>query len=212
MRQGMLVLFFALSLFASSTYAQTPKEPPATAEFELRIGNSKHDVAEGKPFSIVTPKGERVELILSRKKVLQYAGNGISFNYDSAMTIEVEKDLGVVTVTVNSTASPMAMIQIYSAPLTPDEVRNQLIQSLQQEFKTRGAEFLQDSGKTIKRKIRDTEREGQYLRLLLGGEQMKMEIFAFQKGSNIMCVMLQHLESDAELAKRYFSLITDSLQ
>ena len=56
------------------------------------------------------------------------------------------------------------------------------------------------------------DREGQYLEFLLGGERMRMEVFAFQKGNTVVSIMLQHLASDAELAKRNFSVITNSLQ
>lgn len=212
MRQGMLALFFTLGLFVGPTYAQAPKEHPPAVEFELRVGNTNYDVGEGKTFWIVTPKGERVEVLLSRKKVLQFAAHGMSFNYDSSMKVDVETELGVVTVTVNSAASPMAMVQLYPAPATPDVVRSQLLQGLQEEFKSRGAQFLPDSGKTVKRQIRGMDREGQSLQFLLGGERMRMEVYAFQRGNTVMSVMLQHLEVDAELAKKSFSVITDSLQ
>jgi hypothetical protein len=74
MRQGMWLLLLILGLFISPTYSQATKEQAPTVEFELRVGNTKYDVAEGKTFSIVTPKGERVELLLRRKEVLQFAG------------------------------------------------------------------------------------------------------------------------------------------
>lgn len=212
MRQGMLVLLFTLGLFVGPTYAQTTKDQAPTVEFELRVGSTKYDVAEGKTFSIVTPKGERVELVLRRKEVLQFSDHGASFNYDSAMKVDVEKELGVVTITATSTDSPLAIIQIHSAAVSPAEVRDHLLQGLREEFKSRGAEFLEGSGKTIKRQFRGTDREGVHLEFLLGGERMRMEVYAFQKGNTVMSIMLQHLVIDDELAKRYFSVITNSLQ
>ena len=132
MRQALLVLLFTLTLFVSPTYSQVPKDQVPTVEFELRVGNTNYDVAEGKTFSIVTPKGERVELVLRRKEVLQFSEHGASFNYDSSMKVEVEKELGVVTISVASTASPLAIIQIHSAAIRPDEVRDHLVQSLRE--------------------------------------------------------------------------------
>lgn len=212
MPQRMWVLLFTLSLFVSPAYSQVTKEPASTSEFELRVGNTKYDVAEGKTFTIVTPKGERVDLVLHRKEVLQFAEHGTSFNYDSSMKVAVTKEMGVVTISVESAASPMAIIQIHSAPVTPDEIRDALLQSLREEFKSRGAEFLEGSGKTARRQFRDMDREGQYLEFLLGGERMRLEVYAFQKGNSVMSIMLQHLASDAELAKKNFSVITTSLQ
>ena len=212
MRQGMWLLLFTLNLFVSPTYSQVTKDQAPTLEFELRVGNTKYDVAEGKTFSIVTPKGERVELLLRRKEVLQFADHGTSFNYDSSMKVDVTKEFGVVTISVESTASPLAIIQIHSVPVRPEEIRNALLQSLREEFKSRGAEFLEGSGTTVKRQFRGMDREGQYLEFLLGGERMRLEVYAFQKGNAVMSIMLQHLASDAELAKRNFLVISNSLQ
>ena len=210
MRQGTWVLLFILSLFVSPIFAQATKEQ--APEFELQVGNSKYDVAEGKTFSIVTPKGERVELVLRRKEVLQFAEHGVSFNYDSSMKVEVTKELGVVTISVESIASTIAMIQIHSVPAKPNEVRDALIQTLRDEYKSRGAEFLEGSGRTVKRQFRGMDREGQYLEFLLGGERMRAEIYAFQKGDTVMTIMFQHLASDVELAKKHFLVISNSLQ
>jgi hypothetical protein len=204
------MLLLILTSFVSPIYCQTTKE--RAPEFELQVGNTKYDVAEGKTFSIVTPKGERVELLLRRKEVLQFAEHGVSFNYDSSMKVEVTKELGVVTISVESIASPIAMIQIHSVPANPNEVRDALLQTLREEYKSRGAEFLEGSGRTVKRQFRGMDREGQYFEFLLSGERMRAEIYAFQKGNTVMSIMFQHLASDVELAQRHFSVITNSLQ
>ncbi len=211
MRQGMLVLWFTLS-FVSPAYSQGTKEQEPAVEFELRVGNNKYDVADGKTFSIVTPKGERVELLLRRKEVLQFAGHGVSFNYDASMKVSVTKELGVITFTVDGIASPMVIIQIHSAAVSPEEARDALLQGLREEYKSRGAEFLEGSGMTVTRQFRGMEREGQYLEFILSGERTRVEVYAFRKGNTVMSVMLQQFNSDAELAKRPFSLITTSLQ
>ena len=208
MRQAMWMLFFILGSFVSPIYAQQAPR----SEFELLIGNTKYDVAEGKTFSIVTPKGERVELVLRRKEVLQFSDHGVSFNYDSSMKVEVTKELGVVTIAVESIASPIAMIQIHSVPAKPNEVRDALIQTLREEYKSRGVEFLEGSGGPVKRQFRGMDREGQYFEFLLGGERMRAEVYAFQKGNTVMSVMFQHITSDVELAKKHFSVISNSLQ
>jgi hypothetical protein len=204
----MWMLFFILGSFVSPIYAQQAPR----SEFELLIGNTKYDVAEGKTFSIVTPKGERVELVLRRKEVLQFSDHGVSFNYDSSMKVEVTKELGVVTIAVESIASPIAMIQIHSVPAKPNEVRDVLIQTLREEYKSRGVEFLEGSGGPVKRQFRGMDREGQYFEFLLGGERMRAEVYAFQKGNTVMSVMFQHITSDVELAKKHFSVISNSLQ
>lgn len=211
MRQGLWALLFILSLFVSPTYSQATKDQAPALEFELRVGNTKYDVAEGKTFSVVTPKGERVELLLRRKEVLQFAEHGVSFNYDPSMKVDVTKELGVVTISVESIAS-LAMIQIHSIPVSPGEVRDTILQSLREEFKSRGAEFLEGSGRTVKRQFRGVDREGQYLEFLLGGERMRLEVYAFQKGKTVMSIMFQHLASDVEPAKKQFSVIINSLQ
>jgi hypothetical protein len=212
MRRVLLTLLFALGVFVGAASAQATQGRPPTVEFELSVGNTMYDVAEGQPFSVVTPKGERVELLLRRKAVLQFADHGVSFNYDPALKVSTAKEVGVVTISVESTASPLAMILIYSIALTPDEAVTSLMQGFRDEFRSRGAEFLEGSGKTVRRPFRGVTREGQALDFLLAGERTRLEVYAFQKGTSVIAVVLQHLASDAELAKKHFGILTDSFQ
>jgi hypothetical protein len=128
------------------------------------------------------------------------------------MKVSSEKEVGVVTVTLETANSLLALIQVYSAPTTPEEVSGALVKTFREEFKSRNAEFLENSGKLVKRNIHGIERTGQAMDFLFAGERMKLEVYAFQRANTVIAILLQHHIDDAELAKKYFTIITDSFQ
>ncbi len=91
-------------------------------------------------------------------------------------------------------------------------VRSNLMESFQNEYTSRKAQFLKGSGSHVKRRIHGVEREGQVLEYTLGGQRMKTEVYAFQKGKRVVALILQHDVSEADLAKKHFSIITESLE
>ena len=207
MKHLLVVFFLCAGLLVVVTRSQSSAE-----EFEIHVGKTAYDVVPNRPFSIVTPKGERVEIVLRRKKLLRFAEHGISFNHSPAMRVSSEKGSGVITITGESADSPFLMIQVYLNPIPAGEVRKTLIESFKNEFKSRKARFLKGSGETLKRRFHGVEREGQVLKFVLGGQRMETEIYAFSKDKKVIAIILQHDLSEADLAKKEFSIIADSLQ
>ena len=206
MKHLLMVLFLCAGLLVVVTRSQSSAE-----EFEIHVGKTAYDVVPDRPFSIVTPKGERVEIVL-RRKLLRFAEHGISFNYLPPIKVSSEKGSGLVTITAESAYSPLILIQLYLTPIAPGAVRTTLLDSFRNEFKSRKARFLKGSGETLKRRFHGVEREGQVLKFVLGGQRMETEIYAFSKDKKVIAIILQHDLSEADLAKKEFSIIADSLQ
>lgn len=181
-------------------------------EYDVEIAGQSYSAIDSKPFTITTPQGEQLEIVIRRKETLEYNDNGISFRYYSDMTFSTENDVGVTTLTLDATESPLALIQIYSVPTTPDLIRKSLVEAFRNEFKSRQAEFLEESGREQIIQFNGVDCRGTVLEFYLARQRMQTEIYAFAKGANVIAVVLQHDMEDQELAEKYFSEITATLR
>lgn len=187
-----------------------PQDGPA--EFELEVGEKTYDVALDKPLEIVTPGGERVRVVLRRKKVIQYSAHGISFKYPSDMKLEVDQG-DVISLTLSQPGtSLLVVIQLYPAKDNqPEGVRAGWIGALKEDFQKLGAENIKEE-KDRTRKIAGEERKGERLVAKVGDQTMVAEAFSFKKGEKIVLIVLQHDEMDAGKADPAFSRILDTFE
>ena len=198
-------------LSAVAVYSQTAKEPPAP-EFELRVGDTVYQVSPDQPFTITTASGEKLQAVLKRKEILRFTAPEISFNYPREMKVSAERSAGLLSVSVEATESPLAIVQVYSVPTTPAEIRKSLVDELTTRFKNEKAKFLPGNGRAVKRKIAGAERDGQALELMLASLKMRSEVYTFTKGKAVVAVVLQAAADDEALAKKYFQVISDSME
>lgn len=206
---GETVMLFLWAVLAITRPADAQTK---SIEYELIIGERLHKVALGVPFTIVTPRGEKLDAVLRQKEWRAFSDYGLSFNYSKEMTVSSESTSGVPTIYLEMTQSPFAMIQVYSAPNTVESILSILKQSFETEFKSRKAEFFQDSGRAVTHQIGGSERAGVRLSYVLGGQKMLTDVFAFSKNDKVVALILQHDTEDAELAERVFQTITDTLK
>lgn len=184
----------------------------SSAEFELVVGSSVYDVRPDAPATIQTPAGEALEVVLRRKAALRFSGFGVQFTYPRDMTVSTEDLGGVTIITLECVESPLAILQVYRAPLPPMDVEQNLVSSLRKEFLARQGVVQQSEGTQTRRMIHGVEREGRLLEGVMAGEAFRTEVYAFPTGSRVLALVLQHQAFDAELAERYFSVITASLE
>lgn len=179
-------------------------------ELEMRFGKSTYPVRINQALTVTTPKGEKVDVLIRRRDVLQFTGAGITFSYPRQMQVTTSNAEGVTTVTAESLGSTLALVQVFSVPTSPDAVQKQLADSFRKEFKQRGA-----SGPTYKpmqRKIGGTSRKGALLEWNLAGQRLRSEIYAYQKDSLVIAAVFQRAAEDEKQATRYFAIISDSLK
>ncbi|MCB0258984.1 MAG: hypothetical protein KDH97_08385 [Calditrichaeota bacterium] len=182
------------------------------AEYEVEVAGQTYSATDNQPFTITSPQGEQFEIVIRRKETVEYNDNGIAFRYYSDMTFSTENDVGVITLTLDASESPLALIQIYSVPTTPDLIRKSLVEAFRNEFKSRQAEFLEESGREKIIQFNGVDCRGTVLEFYLARQRMQTEIYAFAKGASVIAVVLQHDMEDQELAEKYFSEIAATLR
>lgn len=202
------ILRFALLLTAMGLIPLEAQQ----AEYEVEVAGQTYSATDNQPLTITSPQGEQFEIVIRRKETVEYNDNGISFRYYSDMTFSTENDVGVITLTLDASESPLALIQIYSVPTTPDLIRKSLVEAFRNEFKSRQAEFLEASGREKIIQFNGVDCRGTVLEFYLARQRMQTEIYAFAKGASVIAVVLQHDMEDQELAEKYFSEITATLQ
>lgn len=181
-------------------------------EYEVTVGDRIYVLREGEIKVITTPKGEQLRLVVRKKKVLTYNDSILSFRYNSEMKVSAETELGIKTITAESTDSTLFMAQIFPYKLDPGEAIDTLIQSFKEEFKNFGATFMEDSITTASRKIGGIERSGKTMRFLIGDLRHRLEVYAFQKGDRTISVVFQSDHEDRDTAETHFKIIADSLK
>ncbi len=175
-------------------------------ELEVEVGGAIYDATDGKPLEITTPKGERLRLTVRRKQLLHWNGEGVQFDYPREMTPTVERGEGLVTITVNSTSSPLVMIQLFNLPTDPAALEAMMMKELKANFVQRGA-AIRVADKPIRRNVHGVDRSGKQLVVEIAKEKQVLEIFALRMGNRAVILNLQYNQDDEALANKQFPAI-----
>jgi hypothetical protein len=181
-------------------------------EYEVTIGDKTYVLKEGETKIIVTPKGERLPIVVRKKKILTFPDDALSFNYSSDMKLSTEMELGIKTITVECENSALFMAQILPYKIDPKNAVKDLIIEIRDELKRLGAIFPEKSTDYIEKKIGGVMRTGMKLRFLIGDLRTETEVFAFLKGNKTITLSFQADHEDREIATKYFKIIIDSLK
>jgi hypothetical protein len=211
MRMLNVIVFMSVVCFSLS-FAQDSSNVESSADLEILVGNQVYDATLGDPVAVTTPGGEKVQIIVKKKELVSFNNYGVSFFYNNDMTLSLDEDEGVATITLESTQSPLAIVQVYSVDTTPQEVRNALINSFKNEYSSRNVKFLENTGTTLSQNFSGVKTEGELLDFMLAGQRMQSEVYAFQKGNDVVAVVFQYDLEDGDLAAKYFSPITKTLK
>ena len=199
-------------LSTSTAFCQSPQPKPVPAEFELQIGPSKVDVPLGQPFTLTLPNGDKVEAVLRRKPGIEFSGSGISFTYPSDMRVQTERESGFDTFTVQGADSPLAIIQVYRAPIEDLALLKTLVGTMRQEYRKTGARIIPGTDRAVKRKVAGAERTGKGFDVKVSGSLFTLEIYAVRVNGRSVSITLQHDQNEGRLAKKQFATITESLK
>lgn len=178
--------------------------------FEVKVGGKSYSVTLEQPLKVTTPKGETVELVVSRKKALSYNKAELAFQYPSEMKLSESTDQGVTTITLEGADSPIAIIQVYPASVDAKTVLEALASGVSAEFTQRGGQLK--ALPAPKRKVSGADRQGRAFEILLAGEKLQIQLFAWKEKGKTRGVMLQHMETDSELASTQYDVILSSLK
>lgn len=183
----------------------------ASAEtFVLQVGRQVYRVQPGVPFVLTTPGGERLEVVLRRPEGQHYEGDGVAFDYPAELQLQREAADGVITLTLEGTASPFVLVQIYPPEADAATMQRELVDALQHEYTQRGAMVSGEAD--IRQAIGGQEQDGKRLSVQLGGQMLVLEVYALQKEEAAVVLLLQHDAEEASLARRYFGQLLQTLR
>lgn len=203
MRASRAVLAGVALLFSSTVLAEE-------GDFEVKVGGKTYSVSLEQPLKVTTPKGETVELVVSKKKALSYNKAELAFQYPSEMKLSESTEQGVTTLTLEGADSPIAILQVYPASVDAKTVLEALASGVSSEFEQRGGQLK--ALPAPKRTVSGADRQGKAFEILLAGEKLKVELFAWKHKGKTRGVMLQHMEKDAGLASTQYDVILSSLK
>lgn len=180
------------------------------AEFEVKVGGKTYSMSLEQPLKVTTPKGETVELVVSRKKAFSYNKPELAFQYPSDMKLSESTEEGVATITLESSDSPLAILQVYPPSVEAKDVLDALAGGVREGFEERGGQLKPLPAP--KRVVSGAERQGKAFEVVLAGEQLKVELYAWKEKGKTRGLMLQHMKSDTALANTQFEVILSSLK
>ncbi|GIX46724.1 MAG: hypothetical protein KatS3mg131_0935 [Candidatus Tectimicrobiota bacterium] len=207
-----LVGVFVLVSWPGGQAGDAQAQPSPAEVFELHLGGRVYEVSLDRPFTLVTPAGERVELVLRRREVLRYETPELAFDYPAALRLHREIESGITTLTLEGVASPFVLIQLYPGSPAAADILANLVAAFLDEYAGRQAQFLSGNNTPVSRLMGGHSRDGRQLRFRLAGQEMVTEIYAFAKPNAVVAVVLQHDTAEASLAERYFAIVTRRLQ
>jgi hypothetical protein len=154
--------------------------------------------------------------VYSSEDTLKYTDNGVSFAYPRSTKLSTQNvnrnDGSVVIIQLGAHDGVLAQIQIWSVSSPPEDVRNKLINGILNDSKTKNADILTGTGKTVKRRILGVHQEGEIVEDLYDGIHIMTEVYAFRKDTKVIAVVLIHNIGASDIASEFFATITDSLQ
>jgi hypothetical protein len=188
---------------------------PANAEeIGHLMGQANYQGIHGVPMriaQIIRPPSENPPASVTAEKTLAYSKGGISFKYDSLMTVSSDDEPEGITIKIESDLSPMVAIQEYRSQINPDEVLSTLLDSLKTAFKERKVVISDESISDATMKIASESRTGKSIDFSIGGLQHRTSIFAIPASNRTIGLIFQHSIDDTALAKQQFVIIADSL-
>ena len=200
------------SLVVTALLSAPPAAASETPQYVLQVGERSYEVTNGKPLTITTPKGERVELVLTALEERRWSGDGIQLRYPSAMQLTREESDGLVTLTFEATNSALAILQLYPRGVSSRSVQQALEQALVSEFVARGAKVSLEDGQPVSRKIGGQELKGSRYEFRFAGESFVAEICSGSHKRRVFGLLLQSSAEDQPKARAWFETILTSLR
>lgn len=181
-----------------------------SAEFELQVGDNAIEVQLDKPFTITTPKGERVAAVLHRRETLSFSGAGIAFDYPAAMKASIDTTGREPTIVVECDSSPFVLMQLYPRSLGVKEVTSIITHAYKTEMGGRGA-TIDTTVVSVQRRVAGSMQTGQQIAVALAGEKLQIEVFVVPRRHDILALVLQYDIDENALAQDYFDTIAPSI-
>ncbi len=121
------------------------------ANYQITINGQTSDVALGDEYSFVTPSGEKLKYVLTRKDIVTFEDDMVSFQHKGTLTVSTTKiDDGIDQVLAVTALGTGYIIQEYNG-MDPSTLNDLMLQELTKEDISYGYELAkEDYAKVLK--------------------------------------------------------------
>lgn len=127
------------------------------ANYQITINGQTSDVALGGEYSFVTPSGERLKYTITKKDIVTFEDDMISFQHKGSLTVSTTKiDEGIEQVLAVTALGTGYIIQEYDG-MDPSTLNDLMLQELTKEDISYGYELVKED----------------YAKVLKGGQTLK---------------------------------------
>ena len=202
MKRSVITAIFLISFALSA---------PA-ADYEVTIDGKAYLFTEDIEQQVAIKNGQRVAVTVSILKVKEFREHGISFRYPSHAKITRENIYGIQQITLETTDSPIFLLQIYPGSVTPKQVQQDLLTGFREEFSNMGAKFPGDPSGPCQRNIGGKALTGVRLSYSLSSLPHETEIYTIKHDGKTIAMIFQHAHEDKTAADPLFSMIAESFK
>ena len=202
MKRSVITAIF-LILFALSAPA---------ADYEVTIDGKTYLFTEDIEQQVTIKNGHRVAVTVATLKVKEFREHGISFRYPSHAKLTRENIYGIQQITLETTDSPICLVQIYPESVTPTQLQQDLLSGFRQEFSNMGAKFPEEPTGRCQRNIGGKALTGVRLSYSLGSLPHETEIYTIEHDGKTVALIFQHALEDKTAADPLFSMIAESFK
>ena len=188
-----------------------PLTAPA-ADFEVTVDGKTYLFTEGIEQQIATKNDQRVAVTVSTLKVKEFREHGISFKYPGHAKITRENIYGIQQITLETTDSPLFLVQIYPGSVSPERAQKDLLAGFREEFSNLGAKIPAVPTHRRQRNVGGKVLTGVVLSYSLGSLPHETEIYTMQHDEGTVALVFQHALEDNRTAEPLFTMITESFK
>ena len=182
------------------------------ADYEVTVDGKTYLFSEGIEQQIAVKNDQRVTISVSTLKIKEFGEHGISFKYPRHAKITRENIYGIQQITLETTDSPLFLVQIYPGSVSPEQVQQDLLAGFREEFSNLGAKFPEVQTHRRQRNVGGKVLTGVVLSYSLGSLPHETEIYTMRHDGRTVALIFQHALEDNRTAEPLFTMITESFK
>ena len=186
--------------------------PVPAADYEVTVDGKTYLFTEDIEQQVAIKNGQRVAVTVSTLKVKEFREHGISFRYPSHAKLSRENIYGIQQITLETTDSPIFLLQIYPESVSPGQLQQDLLTGFRKEFSHMGAKFPRAPTGRCQRTMGGKALTGVKLSYSLGSLPHETEIYTIKHDGKTVALIFQHALEDKTAADPLFSMIAESFR
>ena len=182
------------------------------ANYRLKVGDKYIELNE-KQIKEIEINGQKVKLELTKNESQFYKTDNYSFSYHHQMQPFTEIDGSTETITVASRVGKLnCVIQYYPKNMTGTKGEEMMYNVVAEGYTKIKGEVIKGTKKDITRNINGKAVVGKQWEVRIGNKLFQDEVYSITKDGKVIILFFHSLQSDAAVAKNFFSIIAKSLK